>query len=880
MSEKLLIFAPIYRVIIMKPFFSFFSSLCLFTLCAMNAQAQQTIIPDGVYYISCISTEGYVGLGAYHNDFAQIFYVTDGQPKTVDAYWEVRNTPEGATFRNEATGQYLVFTYDRDDLFYKYLTLASEVPTDNKHFWSIEPYDGDVVCVRSIADPSYFWNLRNSSRLLGAYAGSSRATNEMFVFHKKGDDGSDPVDPVEPVKPETLKAFPEALHVFMKDGRVEAYPLEYVVSHSQDERQVIIETTFGETLFYPLAQVDSISTCKPEYPTFTSFKFNNKFNDQLFTDCVGEIQGDTVWANVGAIGKRLTPSFKVSDTRTEVYQEGLAQDSKVSRLRFDKDIYYVLSLPGHQILLPTVDEKDTVYTMQPYGRMVRVHVDWLTDHSENVPRIDINTENEEWITSKEYYLNAEITIDGAGVFPSMPTTPVQIKGRGNSSWGGSSRWTKNPYRLKFPEKVKPFGMPKGRSWVLLANKIGGSILSNAVGMKIATMVETSAANHIIPVELYINGDYRGNYNFTEKTGFSNNSVDIEDETAAAFLELDSYYDEPAGQKFRTNAYNLPINVKQPDFSEDSTLLTLKIVRDEFNEFTDALQDLGDISSYVDIESLARFLMVNDLICNYELYHPKSTFCYREDFLNDSSKFVFGPVWDLDWAFGYERNHNYFEAGATDNYFKYNGMEVPKFIHDLRGRDQQVDRAYYFIWKDFMENHLEELLEYCQDYYDYARPSLENNRDLWGDWTDYEKQVGKAQDWLATRANHIFNQLTVYDVHAGKRGDVNGDEQVDMADIMAIIDIISEQTAGSIAADVNGDREVNVADIMAVIEIIGDLDSSKVQEILDLVDAIRPLRATEMAKPHIYRLDGTRVNGDASSLQKGIYIINGRKVLVK
>ena len=102
-------------------------------------------------------------------------------------------------------------------------------------------------------------------------------------------------------------------------------------------------------------------------------------------------------------------------------------------MRFDKEIYYVVTRPGITMLLPD-NEKGSSYSMKPYGRMIRVHVDWLTDKAE-VPVIYINTENREDITSKEYYLNATISIDGRGIFPSMEDTLMQIKGRGNSSWG-------------------------------------------------------------------------------------------------------------------------------------------------------------------------------------------------------------------------------------------------------------------------------------------------------------------------------------------------------------------------------------------------------------------------------------------------------------
>ncbi len=51
-----------------------------------------------------------------------------------------------------------------------------------------------------------------------------------------------------------------------------------------------------------------------------------------------------------------------------------------------------------------------------------------------------------------------------------------------------------------------------------------------------------------------------------------------------------------------------------------------------------------------------------------------------------------------------------------------------------------------------------------------------------------------------------------------KGDVNGDREINIADINAIIDMILSG-ALNITSDVNGDGEVNIADINAVIDII-------------------------------------------------------------
>lgn len=726
--------------------------LCIFACLGFLPSVAYADAPveDGVYYISNTSVEGYLGLGSYHSVAPFIYYVTDGQEMTADAYWVVTNTRSGYTFRNEATNELLVFTYDRIDQYYKYMTLASEAPDDHSQYWNIIEGDDGAVCIQSAYDTDYYWNLRTGTNMMGTYRGSyGSGANERYVFHKKGEKPD--IDP-DPDPSTVMPTFPKALHVYLNDGRLEAYPLEYVTNYSEVDGKLNIETNLNWTYKYDLSLVDSVSENTPtDFPTFETYKFNNSFNDQLFTTANGEIVGDTVFVTLAAIGKRLTPSFKVADETVEAYVDEKLQKSKETRLRFDKDIYYIVARKGCKILTPEADGK---YFLKPYGRYVRVHVDWLTDRAE-VPTIYINTADGQAITSKDYFKDATISIDGHGIFPSMEETAMQIKGRGNSSWG----WPKKPYRLKFEEKVKPLGMTKGKNWVLLSNYQTGSLMSNAVGMKAANLMGAAAANHIVPVDLYLNGEYRGSYNLTEKVGLANNSVDLDDETAAALLELDSYYDEPSGQKFRSSPYNLPINIKEPEFDEGTTSLTLEMIQNDFNGFMKTLKNAGDISRHVEVDPLVRFLMVNELICNFELYHPKSTFCYRESFEADTSKYVFGPVWDLDWGFGYEQHRSYFKDNITTNYWtKMPNMEVIQFVQDLRWNYEPMCDLYKQLWKKFMDNDLQELMEYCQDYYDFAHNSFDSNRDVWGDRTNYAQQAKDAANWLQQRSQKIYEDI--------------------------------------------------------------------------------------------------------------------------
>lgn len=606
-------------------------------------------------------------------------------------------------------------------------------------------------------------------------------------------------------------------YVLFTNGRLHVFPDSCLAQWANQDGILSFTALDGSTFTYDMNRVASFDDVEPrELPSITSFKINNKFNYQVVTDAVGVIDGDFITLDVVGIGKRLTPTFALSQPQAVAWVDGNVQSSKESRLRFDGDVVYTVGYPGDQVLTP--DGKGS-YALRQYGRNYTVQANFLTDQATTVPRIDITTVGGENISSKEYYLNAEIIIDGAGVFPSM-TDSVMIKGHGNSSWSADDPTAKNPYRLKFASKRKPLGLTNGKNWILLANKAKGSMMTNAIGMKAASLLGLPAPNHIIPVDLYINGVYKGSYNLTEKTGLANNSIEVPDETVAAFLDLDRYFDEALTQMFASPIYILPVIVKDPEFDEDETQLTLNIIKQRFNAFESDVSNNRDIEPHVDMEALARFMVMNEYILNYEIMWPKSTKLYHPNLLSDTAKFVFGPAWDLDHAFGFETNSNFFYASTSKNFY-----DSPitrsgwRFFSALHNRSD-VGNLIYRVWRSFMEEGLDEMCEFCQDYYEYAAPSLNHNTEAWSNQNfNYQYQSQLASTWLRSRAEDLLTQIAAAFMI---RGDVNNDGEIGISDVTRLISyLLNGDTTGVdlLAADMDNDGEVGIADVTAIIRFL-------------------------------------------------------------
>ncbi|MBO4730709.1 MAG: CotH kinase family protein, partial [Bacteroidaceae bacterium] len=740
-------------------------------------------------------------------------------------------------------------------------------PQANDHSWVISwsgrgDYDGYSVGVKTCSENAednvhfltgrYYWNDYSSNGICWfsvdggstfTFLSSDERHREYLATHGLVIPGDSlPVDTIAPIdttKVDGLEPIEgKVLFVYRADGRVEAVPEQYIENiagaRNNNGRFSILNPQFsittknsGPTFTYQDYEVDSLSYTSPELPAFNSFKINNKFNHHVVEDAIGVFEEDTlITLNVIGIGKTLRPSFKL-DEGVHAWIGDSLQHSKVTRVRFDKDVIYTVAHHGQTILRRYANGP---YKKMPYGLNVTVRVDFATDHSTGdyqVPTVYVTTDDGTSITSKSYYWSGKVRIDGAGVFPDMEETPMQIKGRGNSSWTSTG---KAPYHMKFETAVKPFGLKKGKHWNLIANAQTRSMTSNAVAMKTAQLVETAGANHEIPIELYINGAYRGSYNLTEKVGISNNSIDLDDETYAVMIELDSYFDET--YKFRSSSFNLPINIKEPDLGEGTTQLTMSMIQQSVNRVWDGLNNGEDMQYLLDLDYLARFLLVDELCENYELFHPKSTFCYNPNIMDSSSTYVFGPVWDFDWGFGYEYNGGYFNASPTNDYWTRSSMQASSWGYNFRYCGENFDKIYYQLWHRFMnDGSLDDLIDFCDDYYEFAAPSFTHDNTMWrrGDAQAYATVTERAKEWLRTRANYIYdfmgntlgynNMGYLDDATVGLlMGDVNDDGTITTSDVVCVFNHmlnLPNEDFEFDRADLDGNDIITIADLILV-----------------------------------------------------------------
>lgn len=295
-----------------------------------------------------------------------------------------------------------------------------------------------------------------------------------------------------------------------------------------------------------------------------------------------------------------------------------------------------------------------------------------------LPLVTVTTPAKTEITSKEDWLeDATISISGAeNENWNFEPVKTSIRGRGNTTW----YQPKKPYALKLDKKQKIMGMQKHKRWVLIANYLDNSFIRNSMAFYLSDLFGLDYTVKGEFVDLILNGEYKGLYWLGEAIKVDENRINIDDgnnnmadsEDKDYLLEMDVYYDEPA--RFKSSIKKLPYMIKNDDYIIDDNkeltsggharigrLMTKinnleNLLYPDFEEginTNDCSAPDEDYADIIDIDSWAKFYLVNELMDNGELRHPKS--CY---FTYESSTDTFkaGPVWDFDWA-ALATNHN-------------------------------------------------------------------------------------------------------------------------------------------------------------------------------------------------------------------------------
>lgn len=469
----------------------------------------------------------------------------------------------------------------------------------------------------------------------------------------------------------------------------------------------------------PLTKVEDLNL------VFETFVFEKKNNPHLSEDIVFDIQKNTISGELKKYFFNSIPTFSTNAETVEI--RNVEQVSASSPVDFRKEITYTL--------------KSNTGATKEYS----VKILW----DDALAHIYFDTDGSVPVVSKDDYLYGNLRVDGQSKYEDLTilNSVSRIKGRGNSTWG----WPKKPYKIKLNSKESILGLLPEKDWVLLADYQDGPHLLNAVAFKIGRLLEMPFTNTIIPVELTINGEYLGVYGLTEQVEVKTNRVNVGKD--GLLFEFDQYSDEE--WQFRSASYNLPVMVKEPELD---TQAELDLIKSDFETF-EALVASYDFPNnnyldYIDGESIAKYLIVYMLTANEEINHPKSTYMHK----TATGKYAMGPIWDFDWAYGFEGSGRHFN-NPNKPLFWTGTKSGTTFFKRLMMSDPKIKLLVKEYWLDFTTNHLGNLMDYIDEHTFIIEGAKARNLRMWNNGLVTDELVMKR--WIQDRVSYMNTFIATF-----------------------------------------------------------------------------------------------------------------------
>ena len=335
----------------------------------------------------------------------------------------------------------------------------------------------------------------------------------------------------------------------------------------------------------------------------------------------------------------------------------------------------------------------------------------------NLPTVSIHTYSGSDPASKttEVEANLTITYDNG---TRIQEYPITAKGRGNASWG----FPKKPWRIKFNDgkshhmlKGSPLESPaKAKKWTLINNYGDKTLMRNILAFEISRRLDMPYTVYCQPVDVIMNGEYKGCYQLCDQITIDDNRVpivemeqgDVEEPLVSGgyLIEVDAYASSESS--WFTSKKGIPVTIKSPDADEIMSAQS-KYIKDYFNlletdlwktNYTDTVEGFR---RRLDVESFLRHFIVGEFSGNTDTYW--SVYMYKN---REQNQFTVAPCWDFDLAFDNDgriypvsnrSNWVYCSGGSTASGM---GSFVNRVLSDKAAKQRLAD-----IWADMRDRGL-------------------------------------------------------------------------------------------------------------------------------------------------------------------------------
>lgn len=317
---------------------------------------------------------------------------------------------------------------------------------------------------------------------------------------------------------------------------------------------------------------------------------------------------------------------------------------------------------------------------------------WM--YSEHIPAVFIDTDSgtpDNINNNKDVKESGTVTVLEADGSVSLRHPLEYIKGRGNTSY---TEFDKKPYQIKLTKSVPFLGMDSGKKWILISNAPDSTLLRNALARNLGKHLGLPQSDEGTFIDLYLNGEYVGNYYVVEKIEIKKNRLsitDLEEQTKhlnrnedfssyeTAWTDTTKSKQIPKNPADITGGYlierdfdnrflkEVEINgsyfitegkehfiVRSPEYAsqEQITYIEQYIQNAENAILSSEGVDKNTGKSYqdfIDVDSFVRKYLLEEVTANYD-GGVASSYFYKDSDTKDGKLYA-GPVWDYDISFG-------------------------------------------------------------------------------------------------------------------------------------------------------------------------------------------------------------------------------------
>lgn len=391
----------------------------------------------------------------------------------------------------------------------------------------------------------------------------------------------------------------------------------------------------------------------------------------------------------------------------------------------------------------------------------------------NCPQINtelpvLHMKPDQLINSKSTYVQTYIELydktpgsTGEGWWDSAEKGKIEMRGRGNSTWG----LPKKPFRMKFPDKFSPIGLnhAKEKSWVLLAHDMDKSLLRNHLGFELSRILFSSsekyhdeAALTFTPcsqmVNVYSGNDYHGVYQMSDQMEVAKGRIgldklvatdgsDPDKITGGHLIETNIHHDEPYPVSF-TSSRGIYMDHKYPK-DDDMDISQYKYIEDFIRKAEAALYSsnftdpVNGWRKWFDEKTLADFIIVKEFAGDMDGY--TSTYFYKR---RGVDKIFFGPIWDLDKGWNNDKRTPH--GNTLTQLMIYGGFYMPPYVNpDWFHRFWQDAEFRKFVgkrWASKKEQLKSKVLSELDEKPKQMRKAIAANFSVWNFYYQYSNEA--------------------------------------------------------------------------------------------------------------------------------------------